>query len=90
LASISHEICNDAPTAGNNSNITNSEEDSIVLSAQVALIFFDFPAGVESGEGLDAARRKLRRVPRIDAIAGAVNYASVRHIAKYFARAAKL
>jgi len=61
----------------------------IVLSALVALNFSDFPTGVESGEGLDAARTKLRRMPRIAAIAVAVNYASARHIAKYFARGRK-
>jgi len=62
----------------------------IVLSALVALNFSDFPVGVESGEGLDAARTKLRRMRHIAAIAVAVNYASVRHIAKYFALGRKL
>ena len=65
------------------------ERNCIVLSALVALNFSDFPAGVESGEGLDAARRELRRVPRVAVMAGAVNYASARHIAKYFARGRK-
>ena len=56
----------------------------IVLSALVALNFSDFPAGVESGEGLDAARTKFRRMPPVAAIAVAVNYASAHHRAQIF------